>query len=131
MLPREIIIGCSITGEFLVTHCIQRSNFAMSKKLSLLSLILVVFVIFAVAVPLTAQEEQRWDGADDLEVNPLDCPGEEAAAEPEATEETMAEVPEYDGGQPTDAPDKAGQPIVLVDIPKLIGIGYWQCDGHD
>jgi ABC-type sugar transport system substrate-binding protein len=97
----------------------------MSKKLSLLSLILVVFVIFAVAVPLTAQEEQRWDGADDLEVNPLDCPGEEAAAEPEATEETMAEVPEYDGGQPTDAPDKAGQPIVLVDIPKLIGIGYF------
>ena len=31
----------------------------------------------------------------------------------------------YDGGQPTDAPDLAGKPITLVDVPKLIGIGYF------
>ena len=31
----------------------------------------------------------------------------------------------YDGGQPTGAPDKAGKPITLVDVPKLIGIGYF------
>jgi len=37
----------------------------------------------------------------------------------------MPEAPAYDGGQPTNPPDKAGQPIVLVDIPKLIGIGYF------
>ena len=35
------------------------------------------------------------------------------------------QAPEYDGGQPTDPPDMAGQPITLVDIPKLIGIGYF------
>ena len=32
---------------------------------------------------------------------------------------------DYDGGQPTNAPDKAGQEITLVDIPKLVGIGYF------
>ena len=31
----------------------------------------------------------------------------------------------YDGGQPTGAPDKAGKPITIVDVPKLIGIGYF------
>ncbi len=31
----------------------------------------------------------------------------------------------YDGGQPTGAPDLAGQPLNLIDIPKLIGIGYF------
>ena len=60
----------------------------------------------------------RWDGGDDLPTNPLPC-GDEEAPPPEG------EMPEYDGGQPTDTPDKAGQPITLVDIPKLIGIGYF------
>ena len=32
---------------------------------------------------------------------------------------------DYDGGQPTGAPDLAGQEITLVDVPKLIGIGYF------
>jgi ABC-type sugar transport system substrate-binding protein len=32
---------------------------------------------------------------------------------------------EYDGGQPTGAADKSGQNIVLRDVPKLIGIGYF------
>ncbi|MGH6915528.1 MAG: substrate-binding domain-containing protein, partial [Geminicoccales bacterium] len=50
------------------------------------------------AVPALAQE--RWDGADDLDVNPLACTGEGGA-------EVVAK--EYDGGQPTDAPDLAGQ----------------------
>ena len=31
----------------------------------------------------------------------------------------------YDGGQPTGAPDLAGKDITLVDVPKLIGIGYF------
>ena len=31
----------------------------------------------------------------------------------------------YDGGQPTNAPDLAGKPITVVDVPKLIGIGYF------
>jgi len=57
----------------------------------------------------------RWDGSDDLAVNPLTCDtgmGEVAARD-------------YDGGQPTNAPDLAGKEIVLVDVPKLIGIGYF------
>lgn len=99
-------------------------------------LIVVLAMIAALFIsPVAAQEEDRWDGADDLEVNPLDCPVaegeemEEAATEEgdeaEATEEEMADVPEYDGGVAQNAPDKAGQDIVLVDIPKLIGIGYF------
>ncbi|MET3911741.1 rhamnose transport system substrate-binding protein [Bradyrhizobium sp. S3.3.6] len=61
--------------------------------------------------------EKRWDGADDLPVNPLACSAGEASAAPAAKP--------YDGGQPTNAPDKAGKPISLVDVPKLIGIGYF------
>ncbi len=106
----------------------------LKKTLGLLSVLLIVLGVFA--LPLSAQDEQRWDGADDLEVNPLDCAtgeGDEAAeggeAEPAATEEAegaeAAPAMEYDGGQPTNPPDLAGQPITVVDVPKLIGIGYF------
>ena len=64
----------------------------------------------------TASAQERWDGADDLPVNPLACTGEGGA-------EVVAK--DYDGGQPTGAPDLAGQEITLVDVPKLIGIGYF------
>ncbi len=81
-------------------------------------------LVLAVAVaPMSAQEERRWDGADDLPVNPLACPGEEMMME--EGEEMEMEMPEYDGGLAQNAPDKAGQPITLVDVPKLIGIGYF------
>ena len=66
------------------------------------------------AGPVVAQE--RWDGADDLAVNPLACTGEGGA-------EGVSK--DYDGGQPTGAPDLSGQEITLVDVPKLIGIGYF------
>lgn len=97
----------------------------MSKKVVLIFAIFVLLGTLTTVAPVGAQD--RWDGGDDLPVNPLECGmgGEEAMAEePEATPEMM-EMPEYDGGQPTDAPDKAGQDIVLVDVPKLIGIGYF------
>lgn len=63
----------------------------------------------------TAMAQDRWDGADDLPTNPLACDGSpgEVAAKP------------YDGGQPTGAPDLSGQEITLVDVPKLVGIGYF------
>jgi rhamnose transport system substrate-binding protein len=60
--------------------------------------------------------QDRWASGDDLPTNPLPC--DATAPEPPAPKE-------YDGGQPTNPPDKAGQPITLVDIPKLIGIGYF------
>jgi rhamnose transport system substrate-binding protein len=66
------------------------------------------------AGPALAQE--RWDGADDLDVNPLACTGEGGA---------KVVSKDYDGGQPNGAPDRAGQEITLVDVPKLIGIGYF------
>jgi ABC-type sugar transport system substrate-binding protein len=58
-----------------------------------------------------------WDGADDLPTSPLACdasaPAAPAAAKP------------YDGGVAVNPPDKAGKEITLVDVPKLIGIGYF------
>jgi rhamnose transport system substrate-binding protein len=74
-------------------------------------------LVGTVAFPaVSAQEEDRWDGGDDLDVNPLPC-GDEQGDPPE--------VREYDGGQTTDPPDMAGETIVLVDVPKLVGIGYF------
>ncbi|MBL8117489.1 MAG: substrate-binding domain-containing protein [Anaerolineae bacterium] len=72
----------------------------------------------------TVNAQTQWDGGDDLPTNPLECPGAEAAADPAATEEPM-DMPAYDGGSAVNAPDLAGQAITLVDIPKLIGIGYF------
>jgi ABC-type sugar transport system substrate-binding protein len=59
--------------------------------------------------------QDRWQGADDLPTNPLACDGSAGAAV----------AKEYDGGQPTNPPDKAGQAITLIDVPKLVGIGYF------
>jgi len=56
-----------------------------------------------------------WTGGDDLPTNPLPCtgPAPAPAAKP------------YDGGQPTNPPNLKGKKISLVDVPKLIGIGYF------
>lgn len=98
-------------------------------KKQLFSLALLLCLAFGA---VTVQAQDRWAGADDLPTNPLDCPsGDAAAAEPMATEEaTMEEMAAeegsgYDGGMAVNAPDLAGQPITLVDVPKLIGIGYF------
>jgi rhamnose transport system substrate-binding protein len=56
-----------------------------------------------------------WTGGDDLPTNPLACDGTPGAA---------AAKP-YDGGEPTGAPDRKGKKITVVDVPKLIGIGYF------
>jgi ABC-type sugar transport system substrate-binding protein len=90
--------------------------------------LLVAMLLLSVAVmPAAAQEDEgftRWDGSDDLAVAPLECPEGFGPAPAEgATEEAPAMA--YDGGQPVDAPDLAGQPITLVDVPKLIGIPYF------
>jgi rhamnose transport system substrate-binding protein len=59
----------------------------------------------------------KWDGADDLPTSPLACDASGAAA--------PAAAKPYDGGQAANAPDKAGKEITVVDVPKLIGIGYF------
>lgn len=96
----------------------------MNKKLFVLIGVLSLIVGLFVS-PVAAQDGERWAGADDLPVNPLACPMAEGEEMAEEGEEMMMEMPEYDGGQPVDAPDLAGQDIVLLDVPKLVGIGYF------
>jgi ABC-type sugar transport system substrate-binding protein len=88
----------------------------MRKFLTLILVLSFVVAPFSVLTVAAQDDEDRWDGADDLPVNPLPCGDEEAPA---------PEPVEYDGGQPVDPPDLAEQDIVLVDVPKLIGIGYF------
>ena len=61
------------------------------------------------------QAQSAWTGGDDLPTNPLACDG---------TPGTPVAVA-YDGGVPTNAPDRNGKEITVVDVPKLIGIGYF------
>ena len=75
----------------------------------------ILALVFALATGGTAFADSPWTGGDSLPTNPLACdntPGE-VAAKP------------YDGGQPTNPPDLKGKKITVVDIPKLIGIGYF------
>src|SRR5690349_9841248 len=75
-----------------------------------------VLILGAAMASGSAFAADKWDGADDLPTNPLACdasPPAAAAAKP------------YDGGKVTGATDKSGKPITLVDVPKLIGIGYF------
>jgi rhamnose transport system substrate-binding protein len=71
--------------------------------------------LFVSALACSAQAADKWSGADDLPTNALAC---------DNTPGTVAGK-DYDGGQPTNAPDLAGKEITAVDIPKLVGIGYF------
>ena len=62
-----------------------------------------------------ASAQSAWTGGDDLPTNPLACDG---------TPGTVTAVA-YDGGVPTNPPDRKDKPITVVDVPKLIGIGYF------
>lgn len=71
---------------------------------------------FGTALSLSqAYAASAWTGGDDLPTNPLAC---------DATPAKVAAKP-YDGGQPMNAPDRKGKTIKVVDVPKLIGIGYF------
>lgn len=76
------------------------------------TLALAVGVLLAAGA---ARAESAWTGGDDLPTSPLACDATPAAA---------AAKP-YDGGTPTGAPDRAGKKLTVVDVPKLIGIGYF------
>jgi rhamnose transport system substrate-binding protein len=80
--------------------------------------LLTTAAAFALAAWTTqASAAGKWDGGDDLPTSPLACDASGAAA--------PAAAKPYDGGQPTNPPDKAGKEITVVDVPKLIGIGYF------
>ena len=90
------------------------------KKTLTIGLILALFLALA-SMPLSAQD--RWDGSDELDVNPLECMGAEMMDDD--MEDDM-DMPEYDGGMVAMGDmDMAGADIVVVDVPKLIGIGYF------
>jgi rhamnose transport system substrate-binding protein len=75
----------------------------------------MIVALGPVLLASNAMAADRWDGADELPVSPLACDGGagEVAAKP------------YDGGEPANAPARDGKPITVVDVPKLIGIGYF------
>jgi rhamnose transport system substrate-binding protein len=77
---------------------------------------LTLALAFSVAIQAgPTYAASAWTGGDDQATSPLACDGTAAA---------MAAKP-YDGGEPTGAPVRAGKKITVVDIPKLIGIGYF------
>jgi len=62
--------------------------------------------------------QDRWAGGDDLATNPLVCPGSDEVLPP-------SEPLPYDGGQANVAGPMVDAEITLIDIPKLVGIGYF------
>ena len=86
--------------------------------------LILALLLALVSMPLSAQD--RWDGSDDLDVNPLACGmGDEMMDDDGDDMEDDMEMMEYDGGMVAMGDDMAGMDIVVVDVPKLIGIGYF------
>ncbi len=72
-------------------------------------------VLAALTLSTSLASAQGWTGGDDLATNPLPCDGPAPAAA----------AMDYNGGSPTGAPDRAGKAMTVVDVPKLIGVGYF------
>ena len=77
---------------------------------------LLVLVLAAVLPCGGAVAQPVWRGADDLPTAPRACPGKK--------EDPPAPRP-YDGGMPAGAPAAAGEKIVVVDVPRITGVGYF------
>ncbi|MCP4384003.1 MAG: autoinducer 2 ABC transporter substrate-binding protein [Hyphomicrobiales bacterium] len=75
----------------------------------------LTLLLAATALSGSAMAADRWDGGDDLATNPLACDGSAG----------VAAAKDYDGGQPASGPDRMGKEITLIDVPKLVGIGYF------
>ena len=97
----------------------------MKKTFALTLILALLLALFA--LPLSAQD--RWDGADDLAVHPLACGmGDDMMDDDGDDMEEEMEMMEYDGGMAAMGDDMAGMDITLVDVPKLVGIGYFAAD---
>jgi rhamnose transport system substrate-binding protein len=79
--------------------------------------VIAVLLLCLTIVAAPASAQSRWDGADNLSVNPLVCPGDEA-------DNSQIQPPRYDGGQPVSVPNLAGQPITIVDARRPVSDGY-------
>lgn len=73
---------------------------------SILAMTMMVSTVHAASV---------WTGGDDQPTNPLACDNTPATAA------TVA----YNGATPTNQPERKGKTIKIVDVPKLVGIGYF------
>ena len=78
---------------------------------------IVLLTTMALTLGSVGATSAAWDGGDDLPTNPLNCPGEEPPA--------LAPAGDYDGGTVTNPIAEPGADLTLVDIPKLIGIDYF------
>jgi rhamnose transport system substrate-binding protein len=77
--------------------------------------LLAALVGASMLVAPAARAQSAWTGGDDQPATPLACDSSTAASNPG----------DYDGGTPTNAPDRKGKALKVVDIPKLVGVGYF------
>ena len=85
----------------------KRNHVSTGKNVA--ALVLGLLVMSGVA------QAKGWTGGDDLPTSPLAC---------DATPANVAAKP-YDGGTVKNAPDLKGKQASIIDVPKLIGIGYF------
>ena len=85
----------------------KRNDVSTGKNIA--AVVLGVFVMSGLA------QAKGWTGGDDLPTAPLAC---------DNTPASVAAKP-YDGGAVKNAPDLKGKPVSIIDVPKLIGIGYF------
>jgi len=88
----------------------------MRKTLLLTALGLTMGLGLGLGTGTAAMADSAWTGGDSLPTSPLACDNSGGGG---------AAATKYDGGQPTGAPDLKGKKITVVDVPKLIGIGYF------
>jgi rhamnose transport system substrate-binding protein len=74
-----------------------------------------VIAVASLLATSSSMAAPAWTGGDDLPTNPLPC---------DATPVKASAKP-YDGGSPSNPPNRKGKKITVVDVPKLIGIGYF------
>jgi rhamnose transport system substrate-binding protein len=77
--------------------------------------VLATLVSLSLSASFAYAQQSPWTGGDDLPTNPLAC---------DATPAAVTAKP-YDGGTPVNAPDRKGKTLKVVDVPKLVGIGYF------
>ena len=77
----------------------------------------VLILVLAASISCGAALAQPvWRGSDDLPTSPRACPGKKEEPPPPRA---------YDGGLPAGAPDRVGKPLVVVDVPRITGVGYF------
>jgi rhamnose transport system substrate-binding protein len=77
--------------------------------------VLATLVSLSLSASFAYAQQSPWTGGDDLPTSPLAC---------DATPAAVTAKP-YDGGTPVNAPDRKGKTLKVVDVPKLVGIGYF------